>query len=58
LRNRFFKYENNRPYLLANSKKVFVFVESDGTIPYSEENGKYYFQVEHIVELKKLDNKS
>lgn len=53
LRNRFFKYENNKPYLLVASKKVFVFTESDGTIPYSEENGSYYFQIDSIVELKK-----
>jgi len=52
LRNRFFQYENGFPYLLANGKKVFVFAESDGTIPHSEENGKYYFQIDHIVDLK------
>lgn len=52
LRNRFFNYENNRPYLLANGKKVFVFTETDGTIPYSEDNGGFYFQVEKVVELK------
>ena len=52
LRNRFFQYENNRPYLLVESKKVFVFIEADGTIPYSEEKRKYYFTVERIIELK------
>jgi len=52
LRNRFFQYENGFPYLLANGKKVFVFTETDGTIPHSEENGKYYFQIERIVDLK------
>lgn len=52
LRNRFFQYENGYPYLLANGKKVFVFAESDGTIPHSEENGKYYFQIDHVVDLK------
>lgn len=57
LRNRFFKYENNRPYLLANSKKVFVFTETDGKIPFSEENGKYYFQINEIVELKQEKEK-
>lgn len=55
LRNRFFRYENNRPYLLANGKKVFVFTESDGTIPFSEESGEYYFQVDKVVELKELN---
>ncbi|MCP4971207.1 MAG: hypothetical protein GY932_11535 [Arcobacter sp.] len=53
LKNRFFKYENNRPYLLSKDKKVFVFTEVDGTIPYSEEDGKYYFNIEKIVELSK-----
>ncbi len=57
LRNRFFKYENNRPYLLASSKKVFVSTEVDGAIPYSEDGGKYYFSIEKIVELKKLEKK-
>lgn len=52
LRNRFFQYENGFPYLLASGKKVFVYLEADGTIPYSEENGKYYFQIEHVVDLK------
>jgi len=52
LRNRFFRYENNRPYLLSNNKKVFVFTTSDGKIPYSEENGEYYFQVDYILDLK------
>jgi len=52
LRNRFFRYENNRPYLLANGKKVFVSTESDGTIPFSEESGDYYFNVDKIIELK------
>lgn len=52
LRNRFFQYENGFPYLLANGKKVFVFTETDGTIPHSEENWKYYFQIERIVDLK------
>ena len=51
LRNRFFKYEDNKPYLISNSKKVFVYVETDGNIPYSEENGDYYFQIEKIVDL-------
>lgn len=55
LRNRFFRYENNRPYLLANSKKVFVFTEVDGTIPYSEESGSYYFQVDKIIELEEQE---
>lgn len=55
LRNRFFKYESNRPYLLLNNKKVFVFTEIDGAIPYSEESGKYYFQIDRIVELNKVD---
>jgi hypothetical protein len=53
LRNRFFMYENNKPYLLANGKKVFVFVESDGNIPFSEESGEYYFQIDRVVELTK-----
>lgn len=52
LRNRFFKYENNKPYLLVESKKIFVKTESDETIPFSEENGSYYFQIDKIIELK------
>lgn len=52
LRNRFFRYENNRPYLLANGKKVFVFTESDGTIPFSEESGEYYFSIDRIIDLE------
>jgi len=52
LRNRFFRYENNMPYILVDSKKVFVYTESDGTIPYSEDDGKYYFQVVKVVDLK------
>ena len=51
LRNRFFLYENNRPFLLVQGQKVFVQTEHDGTIPYSEEQGKYYFMVDHIVAL-------
>lgn len=54
LRNRFFLYEDMRPYLLIGSKKVFVMTEVDGTIPFSNDNGKYYFQVDRIVELKKI----
>ncbi|NQY54298.1 MAG: DUF799 family lipoprotein [Campylobacteraceae bacterium] len=56
LRNRFFRYENNRPYLLSNGKKVFVYTESDGTIPFSEESGDYYFNIDRVVELIKLDS--
>jgi len=55
LKNRFFRYENNQPYLLSNGKKVFVFAESDGTIPFSKEGKSYYFQVLHIIELNKKD---
>lgn len=55
LRNRFFKYENNRPYLLANNKKVFVFTETDGSIPHSDDSGKFYFNIEKIVELEELN---
>ena len=56
LRNRFFRYENNRPYLLANSKKVFVFTEVDGTIPHSQESGSYYFKIDKIVVLEEKEN--
>lgn len=56
LRNKFFRYEENRPYLLANGKKVFVFTESDGTIPFSTENGEYYFQIDRVIELNKKDS--
>jgi len=55
LRNRFFRYENNQPYLLSKNKKVFIFTETDGSIPYSEENSRYYFQVSRIIELKKAE---
>lgn len=51
LRNRFFKYENHRPYLLADNKKVFVYTKSDGTIPYSQDDDGYYFQIIKIVKL-------
>jgi hypothetical protein len=39
---------------LFESKKVFVFTESDGTIPHSEDNGEYYFQVDEVIDLKEL----
>lgn len=53
LRNRFFKYENNMPYLLCDNKKVFVYTNLDGTIPYNKDDKGYYFQVIKIVNLKK-----
>lgn len=33
-RHRFFIYENGKPYLISENKKVFVTMEKDGTIPY------------------------
>lgn len=57
LRNRFFKYENNRPYLLSKNKKVFVYTEIDGTIPFSEDSGKFYFNIDRVVELEELKDK-
>lgn len=56
LRNKFFKYEGNRPYILVESKKVFVNTEVDGTIPISEDNGDYYFQIDKVVELKSTNS--
>ncbi|WP_419765306.1 MAG: DUF799 domain-containing protein [Arcobacter sp.] len=55
LRNRFFRYENNKPYLLVENKKVFATTEVNGKIPYSEENGKYYFQIDQIIEFEELE---
>lgn len=52
IRNRFFNYEDNRPYLLANGNKVFVFTETDGTIPFTEDNGEFFFEIEKIIQLK------
>lgn len=52
LRNRFFQYENNKPFLFVENKKIFVYTEPDGKIPYSEEEGKYYFQIMNVKEFK------
>lgn len=54
LRNRFFLYENMHPYFLIGSKKVFVYSEQDGRIPYSTEGRKFYFKVDRIIELKQI----
>ncbi len=54
LRNRFFEYTGGFPYLIVENKKVYVEIESDGTIPYSEENGEYYFNIREVVELEKI----
>jgi len=51
LKNRFFLYENNRPFLLSNSQKVFVTTLEDGTIPSSEDDDGHYFSIESIVAL-------
>jgi hypothetical protein len=53
LRNRFFRYEAAKPYLLLDNNKVFVQIDSDGTIPYSEENDRYYFLVDEVQRLEK-----
>lgn len=58
LRNRFFLYENNHPFLLVEGKKVFVQTETDGTIPFSEEGSRFYFNIEKIIELKLPESKS
>ena len=55
IRNRFFRYENHQPYLLVNNQKVFVESEADGTIPYSEDSGKYYFSINNIVAVKQVE---
>jgi hypothetical protein len=52
LRNRFFEYTGGFPYLIVENKKVYVEIEADGTIPYSEEDGEYYFGVREIIELE------
>lgn len=52
LKNRFFNYENNKPFLFVENKKIFVYTENDGKIPYSEEDGKYYFQIANVKEFK------
>ena len=51
LKNRFFLYENNRPFLLSNSQKVFVTTHEDGTIPSSKDDDGHYFSIEQIVAL-------
>jgi hypothetical protein len=64
LKNKFFKYENNEPYLFSNNKKVFVVTEKNGKIPFYKEedkygqgNDKYYFKVKKVIELKKIHKK-
>lgn len=57
IRNRFFKYENNKPFIFVENKKVFVQTELDGTIPYSEDDGDYYFQVDNVIELSEITKK-
>lgn len=52
LRNRFFNYDNNKPYLLVEGKKVFVTVEADGKIAYGVDGENYFFYVDRIVNLK------
>lgn len=52
LRNRFFEYDGGNPYLICNNKKVFVQIETDGTIPHNEENGKYFFNIQEVLELE------
>ncbi len=56
-RNRFFQYENNRPFLYADGKKIFVRTDSDGTIHHAVENNafntKYYFAVTETIECSK-----
>ncbi|HET54007.1 MAG TPA: hypothetical protein ENN33_02190 [Ignavibacteria bacterium] len=52
LRNRFFEYTGGFPYLICDNKKVYVEIEADGIIPYSEKNGEYYFNIREIVELE------
>lgn len=55
LRNRFFEYNQGFPYLVYDNKKVYVQVEADGTIPHSEEDGKYFFNIREIVEFEKVE---
>lgn len=56
-RNRFFQYENNRPFIYADGKKIFITTDPDGTIHHSVENNafstKYYFSVAETTECSK-----
>jgi hypothetical protein len=52
-RNRFFHYENNRPFMYTDGKKIFVATDPDGTIHHTAESSKYYFTVAEIVECSK-----
>jgi hypothetical protein len=53
LKNRFFQYENGRPFLFVESKKVFVETEADGTIPYIKDGWSYYLNISDVVEVAK-----
>lgn len=56
LRNRFFKYENHKPYLLIENKKVFVEVEADGKIPFNVSDGLYYFYIDEVLDLNTINS--
>lgn len=67
LRHRFFSYDNNKPFLIAENKKVFIYTDKNGKIPYNEKEEKYIdfetekentrytysFNIEKIVDLEK-----
>ena len=51
MKNRFFMYEGTRPFLFTAGKKVFLQTDEDGRVPYSEEDGEYYFQAASVIDL-------
>ncbi|MCD8492221.1 MAG: hypothetical protein LRY51_10130, partial [Geovibrio sp.] len=52
LKNKFFLYDDYRPFLFVEGKKLYVERESDGKIPFIKDGSKYYFNIEEVVEVK------
>jgi hypothetical protein len=53
LKNRFFQYDNGRPFLFVEGKKVFVETKTDGTIPYVKDGWSYYLNISDVVDVAK-----
>ena len=51
LRHRFFLYENNRPFLVVDNKKVFIKASSEGRIKYTKSYTELDFWTTPILEL-------
>jgi len=61
LRHRFFLYENNSPYLIADNKKVFVSIGDDGKFQYTFKKGAgslsddyYLMNIDRVVRLSSI----